>query len=121
MPIDESPIHKFFGLSYANYFVCPRSVLQSMPVEWQKRFLSIMEELDESIDWVKDDREYHVIQTECVEREHDDDIDYKVTHYFNLCSGEMGERQIEVLHDEFLRYRHVRHELKKIPPRTDIY
>ena len=44
-------IHQFFGLSYANYLVLPRSVLQSMPDEWQRRFVKCLEELDETIDW----------------------------------------------------------------------
>lgn len=49
-PSDES-IHNWFELSYAQYLTIPRSVLQSMPEEWQARFVQCLKELDESIDW----------------------------------------------------------------------
>lgn len=45
------PIHDWFGWSYAQYLTIPRSVLQSMPIEWQERFVKCLEELDEKIDW----------------------------------------------------------------------
>lgn len=44
-------IHTWFGLSYAQYLTIPRSVLQSMPDEWQDRFVTCLEELDQAIDW----------------------------------------------------------------------
>ena len=45
--IDENaPIHAWFGLSYAKYLVLPRSILQSMPVEWQRNFVKLLEQLD---------------------------------------------------------------------------
>jgi hypothetical protein len=47
----EDFIHNWFGLSYAQYLTIPRSVLQSMPDEWQERFVKCLEELDESIEW----------------------------------------------------------------------
>lgn len=40
----DGPIHLWFGLTYASYAVQPRSVLQSMPVAWQERFVALMEE-----------------------------------------------------------------------------
>jgi len=51
---DIDPVHSWFSLSYGNYFVCQRSVLQSMPLEWQKRFVKCLEELDEAADSVGD-------------------------------------------------------------------
>lgn len=53
---DREPeaIHAWFGLSYANYLCLPRSVLQSMPDEWQQRFVRLLEELQEEfghLDW----------------------------------------------------------------------
>jgi hypothetical protein len=45
------PIHNYFELSYAQYIAIPRTVLQSMPIEWQIRFVECMTELDETIDW----------------------------------------------------------------------
>ncbi len=47
----RSPIHQWFELSYAQYLTIPRSVLQSMPVAWQARFVACLEELDATIDW----------------------------------------------------------------------
>lgn len=38
-------VHGLFGLTYASYLVWPRSVLQSMPAEWQHKFAELAEEL----------------------------------------------------------------------------
>jgi hypothetical protein len=45
--IHESPedVHWWFGLSYSSYLCCNRSLLQSMPDEWQARFVQCMTEL----------------------------------------------------------------------------
>lgn len=43
----DEPIHAAFGLSYASYLVVPRTVLQSMPIEWQARFVALMNETHE--------------------------------------------------------------------------
>jgi hypothetical protein len=48
---DEEPISNFFELSYAQFLVLSRTVLQSMPIDWQKRFVQCLRELDEEIDW----------------------------------------------------------------------
>lgn len=37
-------VHELFGLTYANYLVLPRSLLQSMPDEWQRRFAACVDE-----------------------------------------------------------------------------
>ena len=42
-------IHKWFGLSYANYLVIPRSILQSMPTDWQQEFVSLLEKIEEKM------------------------------------------------------------------------
>ena len=47
----KEPIHDWFELSYAQYLTIPRSVLQSMPIEWQETFVKCLTELDETIDW----------------------------------------------------------------------
>lgn len=45
--IDENElIHAWFGLSYAKYLVLPRSILQSMPVKWQRDFVKLLKQLD---------------------------------------------------------------------------
>lgn len=53
-------IHSWFGLTYAQYLTIPRSVLQSMPDEWQDRFVTCLEELDEAIDWRPSEGRYWV-------------------------------------------------------------
>ena len=45
------PIHHWFELSYANYLAIPRSILQNMPAEWQRRFVDCLEDLDTAFDW----------------------------------------------------------------------
>ena len=46
----DQDVHTFFGLSYANFLVLPRSLLQSMPLEWQERFTAMVEEAWRTID-----------------------------------------------------------------------
>lgn len=49
---EQSPnIHLWFELSYSSYLTVPRTVLQSMPDEWQRRFTRCLEEMDAAIDW----------------------------------------------------------------------
>lgn len=51
---EGEPIHLWFSLSYSNYLVLARSVLQSMPQEWQARFVVLLEEMNDSyghLDW----------------------------------------------------------------------
>jgi hypothetical protein len=45
---EEGAVHLWFGLTYANYAVLHRTLLQSMPLEWQDRFVACLRELDES-------------------------------------------------------------------------
>lgn len=51
---DPGPIHLWFSLSYASYLVLPRSVLQSMPQDWQAHFCTLLSELGRAfghLDW----------------------------------------------------------------------
>jgi hypothetical protein len=43
------PIHNWFGLTYSNYLVLPRALLQSMPKEWQRQFVALLEAADEIV------------------------------------------------------------------------
>ena len=47
----DGPIHAWFELSYATYLTIPRSILQSMPIEWQQRFAACLGELDDALPW----------------------------------------------------------------------
>lgn len=42
----DGPIHGWFGLTYSNYLVLHRSMMQSMPVAWQERAVALFDELD---------------------------------------------------------------------------
>ena len=56
----HEPIHHWFGLTYSSYLVIPRSILQSMPVEWQKRFVECLNEARESFKYLEMDDNYAV-------------------------------------------------------------
>lgn len=59
MADDAEAIHTWFSLTYANYLTIPRSVLQSMPDAWQRRFVTCLQEMEASfghLDWPA----YHV-------------------------------------------------------------
>lgn len=47
-PYDRTsgPVHTWFSLSYANFAVWHRAHMQSMPLEWQQRFVDLAEEFD---------------------------------------------------------------------------
>lgn len=47
----ERDVHLWFELTYANYLTIPRSILQSMPAEWQAKFVALLDELDDTFDW----------------------------------------------------------------------
>lgn len=58
-PGDEA-IHEYFGLTYANYLVRPRTLLQSMPGEWQQRFVQLLNELETAFEHEPQAQRYHV-------------------------------------------------------------
>ncbi len=47
----HEPIHTWFSLSYASYLVLPRAVLQRMPVGWQMKFVELVNEIEETLDY----------------------------------------------------------------------
>jgi len=44
----DSPVHAAFGLSYCSYFTVPRIALQSMSIEWQRQFMTLIEQLPDT-------------------------------------------------------------------------
>lgn len=42
---DPEPVHAWFELTYSSYFVMQRSVLQSMPVNWQRQFVALVQQI----------------------------------------------------------------------------
>lgn len=60
----DGPIHEHFGLTYANYLVLHRTLMQSMPVEWQNRMVRCLNELDAAFDHVDKPNAYKVVPGE---------------------------------------------------------
>jgi GAF domain-containing protein len=49
----DGPVHEFFGLSYSNYLVLHRTLMQSMSLEWQERMVACLQELNQAFDHVE--------------------------------------------------------------------
>lgn len=71
---DPEPIHGWFNLTYAQYLTIPRSLLQSMSVEWQRRFVQCLEELDATFDWRPAEGRYWVTLKDAKGRYRDDPL-----------------------------------------------
>ena len=78
MMVGIQPIHEWFGLTYSNYLVLPRSILQSMPVDWQDRFVSCLREADEAVSGMGDMPDQYTVQARDGAGRfiHDDSSDY---------------------------------------------
>jgi hypothetical protein len=59
--MDSESVHGYFGLSYANYLVIPRTLMQSMPDEWQNRMVRCLEELNIAFRHIEQAEAYEVI------------------------------------------------------------
>ena len=70
----ETPVWNWFGLTRASYLVIPRLALQAMPVEFQRRFVALLEEFEAFGIQTPD---YHVLRNHpaftAVERSDEDD------------------------------------------------
>lgn len=42
-------IQDWFSLSYSSFLVLPRTVLQSMPDDWQAKFVALLDELEATV------------------------------------------------------------------------
>jgi len=42
-------VHEWFGLTYSSYMVLPRTMLQSMPDNWQEKFIKLVDEMDDKL------------------------------------------------------------------------
>lgn len=60
----DGPIHTWFGLSYSNYQVLPRTLMQSMPAEWQERMVGCLDEMAAAFAHVPQAEAYEVIAGE---------------------------------------------------------
>lgn len=46
MGFTERGIHDWFGLTYGNYLVVPRTLLEQMPMDWQNEMVSLLDKAD---------------------------------------------------------------------------
>jgi len=56
----DGPVHTWFGLSYTNYAVLPRTLMQSMPISWQDRMVACLEELTDAFAHIPQAEVYEV-------------------------------------------------------------
>jgi len=47
----QGPVWGWFSLTYASYAVLPRAVICEMPIEWQKKFVALMDEVSDTLEW----------------------------------------------------------------------
>ena len=47
--VEEDAVHCWFELSYSSYMVLPWTMLQSMNCEWQKKFIELVNEMDNKL------------------------------------------------------------------------
>lgn len=57
--LGDGPVHDAFGLTYASYLVWPRVLMQQMPLNWQERFVALLDEFWAEWDFAAD-KEYAV-------------------------------------------------------------
>lgn len=53
-------VHTWFNLTYCSYLTLPRSILQAMPEEWQERFIALVSEIEETLEYEGSDATYTV-------------------------------------------------------------
>lgn len=58
---EDGPIHAWFGMTYANHQVLHRSMMQSMPTEWQERMVRCLEELQVAYQHLPQAEAYDII------------------------------------------------------------
>jgi hypothetical protein len=57
----DAPVHLWFELTYSAYLVVQRSVLQAMPVEWQRRFVRLLNQIEQTLDVSDVPRSFRVL------------------------------------------------------------
>jgi hypothetical protein len=62
--LPPADIHTWFGLTYSNYLVVPRTLLQSMPVWWQHQFTALLDDLEAAFAHVPQAPAYQVTAAE---------------------------------------------------------
>ena len=74
---DSQPVNGWFGLSYNAYLVVPRSLLQSMPRDWQARLCAMLDEMVDTPAGQVFLKHHYRVERTCAERDaeiHDADV-----------------------------------------------
>ncbi|KAF0136966.1 MAG: hypothetical protein FD152_772 [Xanthobacteraceae bacterium] len=50
----EQRLWRWFGLSRASWLTLPRVLMHDMPPEWQDKMARLLEEFDDTFDWIDD-------------------------------------------------------------------
>lgn len=58
---EADPLSLWFELSYAQFLTVPRLVMESMPLDWQRKMAVLLEEMDETFDWRPHEGRYWVM------------------------------------------------------------
>jgi hypothetical protein len=102
-------IHRYFGLSYANYLVVHRTLLQSMPDDWQDRFVDMLTDLATTFEHVDRGDAFHVTHghvryltdltpDEATALGYTIEISEGTTTYYDAAGNMIDERDAEVTH-----------------------
>lgn len=108
--IPSESVSRFFGLSYNHYLVVPRSLLQSMPAEWQANFVALLDEMVETGPGHKFGEAHYYVRRTDPGRDgeiHDADI-HNQTHD---CTDAVDMPEIKFVDDPFKNYRHPSREV----------
>ena len=99
------PVHGFFGLSYNPYLVVPRSILQHMPLDWQREFVKLLEELGQTEAGKEWNSHNYLVQRTCPET---DVLIYEEfwDHYANDEEDEYMPTPPKFIPDPLKDYRH---------------
>lgn len=62
----NGPVHGWFELTYSSYQVLPRVLMQSMPLDWQRRMVACLEEMRAAFEHVEKPDSYKVEPVEWV-------------------------------------------------------
>lgn len=46
----DNRVHEWFALTYSNYLILPRSLMQAMPIEWQERLTACLKEMRSAVE-----------------------------------------------------------------------
>jgi len=90
---ENDAIHTWFNLTYASYLILPRTMLQSMPDEWQKRFVRCLEDLRDAI---PDEYLLPSDMTYNISLKNDRNGRYVPIQNDPLCNYERGRRRISL-------------------------